>query len=270
MLDTTATSLFVPSHDPRAATTRRRCPSGRLTGVRVLVAEADSGHRLAVESGLVRDGAEVTIARTLNEAQAEIRASERPFDAAVVALALPDGRGATLVEELRRHSSPCLAVMRSELRDRASAYEIIAAGAVEPLFSTYRADVVADAVERVVGATREVRAQLAAVDLPQAVAREQTAQPARRSSPRVRTKPSATIAVQGAVESLATRVPLTPRERVVLRFIAMGYRYQDIGAELEISARTVKMHASNMRRKLGVDSRHELLREVFEQGAPCR
>jgi two-component system response regulator FixJ len=56
---------------------------------------------------------------------------------------------------------------------------------------------------------------------------------------------------------------LSPRERSVLRFIALGYRYQDIGEALSISPRTVKMHAANVRKKAGVATRWELLRKVL-------
>lgn len=43
---------------------------------------------------------------------------------------------------------------------------------------------------------------------------------------------------------------LTPRERQVLRLIARGYSYRDIGSELAISVKTVETHASSVLRKL--------------------
>jgi DNA-binding CsgD family transcriptional regulator len=76
-------------------------------------------------------------------------------------------------------------------------------------------------------------------------------------------------AIDEAVQTLAARVRLTPRERTVLRLIALGQRYRDIGFTLGISPRTVKMHATNVRHKLGVGRRHELLRELFGDGT-CR
>jgi DNA-binding NarL/FixJ family response regulator len=51
---------------------------------------------------------------------------------------------------------------------------------------------------------------------------------------------------------------LTPRERQVLRLIARGYSYRDIGAELAISIKTVESHVSSVLRKLQLSNRHQL------------
>lgn len=51
---------------------------------------------------------------------------------------------------------------------------------------------------------------------------------------------------------------LTPRERQVLRLIARGYSYKDIGVELEISVKTVESHVSSVLRKLQLTNRHQL------------
>ena len=51
---------------------------------------------------------------------------------------------------------------------------------------------------------------------------------------------------------------LTPRERQVLRLIARGYSYRDIGAELAISTKTVESHVSSVLRKLQLSNRHQL------------
>ncbi len=51
---------------------------------------------------------------------------------------------------------------------------------------------------------------------------------------------------------------LTPRERQVLRLIARGYSYRDIGTELVISVKTVESHVSSVLRKLQLSNRHQL------------
>lgn len=51
---------------------------------------------------------------------------------------------------------------------------------------------------------------------------------------------------------------LSPREREVMQFLARGYAYKEVAAELHISARTVESHASAVLRKLHLSSRHEL------------
>ncbi|MEO6702149.1 MAG: response regulator transcription factor [Jatrophihabitantaceae bacterium] len=58
---------------------------------------------------------------------------------------------------------------------------------------------------------------------------------------------------------------LTPREQEVLRLLARGYSYREIGAELFISIKTVETHASNVLRKLQLSSRHQLSRWAVER-----
>lgn len=58
---------------------------------------------------------------------------------------------------------------------------------------------------------------------------------------------------------------LTPREREVLRLIARGYSYKELGAELSISTKTVESHVSAVLRKLQLSSRHQLTRWATER-----
>jgi DNA-binding NarL/FixJ family response regulator len=53
---------------------------------------------------------------------------------------------------------------------------------------------------------------------------------------------------------------LTAREREVLRYIARGYLYKEIGLRLGISVKTVEAHVSSVLRKLQLSNRHELSR----------
>lgn len=65
------------------------------------------------------------------------------------------------------------------------------------------------------------------------------------------------------VEALALAARLSSREIAVLRLIVLGYRYREIASAIEISPRTVKMHAANVRRKVGGVSRWDLMRRVL-------
>jgi DNA-binding NarL/FixJ family response regulator len=58
---------------------------------------------------------------------------------------------------------------------------------------------------------------------------------------------------------------LTPRELDVLRLLARGYLYKEIGAELFISVKTVETHASNVLRKLQLSNRHQLTRWAVDR-----
>ena len=53
---------------------------------------------------------------------------------------------------------------------------------------------------------------------------------------------------------------LSPREREVLRYIARGYTYKEVGGELGISVKTVETHVSAVLRKLQLSNRYELSR----------
>lgn len=53
---------------------------------------------------------------------------------------------------------------------------------------------------------------------------------------------------------------LTRRELEVLRLLARGYTYKEIGEELFISIKTVETHASNILRKTQMSNRHQLTR----------
>jgi DNA-binding NarL/FixJ family response regulator len=58
---------------------------------------------------------------------------------------------------------------------------------------------------------------------------------------------------------------LTSREREVLRLIARGYTYREVGRELYISVKTVESHVSSVLRKLQLSTRHQLTRWATER-----
>lgn len=60
--------------------------------------------------------------------------------------------------------------------------------------------------------------------------------------------------------------PLTPREREVLRLLALGLSNDEIAEELFISKRTVQNHVSNIYGKLRLDSRAEAVLYAIRHG----
>jgi DNA-binding CsgD family transcriptional regulator len=52
---------------------------------------------------------------------------------------------------------------------------------------------------------------------------------------------------------------LSDREREVAELLLLGMPYRDIGAQLFISAKTVEHHVARIRRRLGAQSRAEML-----------
>ena len=59
---------------------------------------------------------------------------------------------------------------------------------------------------------------------------------------------------------------LTPRENEVLKLIAKGYTYKEIGEKLFISIKTVQNHVQNILTKLQLKKRYELMRYAIQKG----
>jgi two-component system response regulator NreC len=60
--------------------------------------------------------------------------------------------------------------------------------------------------------------------------------------------------------------PLTRRERQVLKLIAQGYTTTEIAEKLVVSPSTVYSHRTNLMHKLGLSTRHELVRYARDHG----
>ena len=59
---------------------------------------------------------------------------------------------------------------------------------------------------------------------------------------------------------------ITPRQREILRMVAMGHTNREIGESLTISVRTVEVHRFNLMRRLNVRNVAQLLRRALQQG----
>jgi two-component system response regulator NreC len=57
---------------------------------------------------------------------------------------------------------------------------------------------------------------------------------------------------------------LTPREREVLRLIALGHTSVETAQKLGLSPRTIETHRARIHRKLGLDTRAELMRYALQ------
>jgi DNA-binding NarL/FixJ family response regulator len=69
------------------------------------------------------------------------------------------------------------------------------------------------------------------------------------------------------VSSGSQREPgLTPRENEVLKLVAKGYAYKEIGEKLFISTKTVQNHVQNILTKLQLRKRYELMRYAIQKG----
>jgi DNA-binding CsgD family transcriptional regulator len=72
------------------------------------------------------------------------------------------------------------------------------------------------------------------------------------------------------IKQLSQRLPrearLTPRERDVFAFIAMGKTNKEMARELGLSARTIEGYRASIMRKVGAKSATDLVRRVIDRG----
>jgi DNA-binding CsgD family transcriptional regulator len=61
---------------------------------------------------------------------------------------------------------------------------------------------------------------------------------------------------------------LSDREREVAELLLLGMPYRDIGGQLFISAKTVEHHVARIRRRIGAESRSEMLSMLRAMLAP--
>jgi two-component system, NarL family, response regulator NreC len=74
------------------------------------------------------------------------------------------------------------------------------------------------------------------------------------------------VAADAAALAEAEADPLSEREREVLRLLALGHTNQEIAKQLFISVRTAETHRAHIMRKLGLETRAELVRYALEHG----
>jgi two-component system response regulator NreC len=74
------------------------------------------------------------------------------------------------------------------------------------------------------------------------------------------------VAAERAEIRRAEEDPLSEREREVLRLLALGHTNQEIAKQLFISVRTAETHRAHIMRKLGLQTRAELVRYALGQG----
>jgi DNA-binding NarL/FixJ family response regulator len=74
------------------------------------------------------------------------------------------------------------------------------------------------------------------------------------------------IALTDGVEPRETLDPFTPRERSVLRLVALGRTNRQVGDELFISEKTVSVHLSRIMAKLGANRRAEAVAIAYDRG----
>lgn len=167
------------------------------------------------------------------EAQALDGQSLEDVDVAIVDLALPDGDGLGLLEELSSRTATLVLSASLETGRFARAVESGASGVLHK----------AAPIKEIVDAVRRLRAGEAllspgdVIEMLRLVNRERQEE----------------LSVRRAVERL------TPREREVLQALAEGLESKEIADRLNVTVETERTHMVNILHKLGVHSRLQAL-----------
>jgi two-component system response regulator NreC len=171
---------------------------------------------------------------------AEAVAMDGDPDVVVADLMLPDERGAEVVRRLKqRHGNAAILVLT--MVDNPTDVQLcLAAGARGYLLKETASSELVEAVRKVAGGEDYLQPSLGA-----ALAKWKDA-PGRVSARSID--------------------DLTPREREVLRLIALGHTNSEIASMLFVSVRTVENHRAGVMRKLGLRTRAELVRHATGTG----
>lgn len=203
-----------------------------MTDIRVVVVDDHAVVRSGLRLLLERENGIVAVDEASNAEEAVYRLIEHKPDVLVIDVTMPGESGIEALPKLLAASPQTRALVLSMHDDPRYVRDAFAAGA-----SGY---VLKEAVdEEVVAAIREVAAGGSYVN---------AALGARL------------VAAEAREAARVDADPLSDREHEVLRLLALGYTNQEIAKELVISVRTAETHRAHILRKLGLDSRAELVR----------
>ncbi|MFN8223725.1 MAG: response regulator transcription factor [Gaiellales bacterium] len=202
---------------------------------RVVVVDDHALFRAGVITEL---GEELSVVAEADDIEAAVAAIDatRP-DVVLLDVHLPSGSGREVIERSRGLPQPpqFLALSVSDSAD--TVIELVRAGARGYVTKSISAAELVDAVRRVAEGDAVFSPRLAGFVLD-----------------------AFTGPVAGVEDSDPDLDRLTDREREVMRYLARGYAYKEIGFELGISVKTVESHASAVLRKLQLSSRGALTR----------
>ena len=213
---------------------RNRVESGDHTvTVRVFIVDDHDLFRAGVRAGLPDD---LVVVGEASETDAAVELIlERDPDVVLLDVHLPGGGGREVVAAVRR-VKPEIAFLALSASDApADVVSVVQAGARGYVTKSIVVEELATAVRRVAAGDAVFSPRLAGFVLD-----------AFSSAPAVSVDPELD--------------QISPREREVLRLVARGYTYREIGDDLFISVKTVESHVSAVLRKLQLSNRSQLTR----------
>ena len=205
--------------------------------IRVFVVEDHDVARLGIRSA-IEAAEDIVILGMADEEPAAIEMiRERHPDVVLVDLNLRFGRGVRVIREVL-NTDPDIRFLALTVSAAAEdVVSVIRAGALGYLTKDVLATELVDKIRLVHAGNAVVSQQLAAFALE---------------------------AFQGEAPSTDDVDTLTSREREVATLIARGYTNRQVGAELDISIKTVEKHVGHLLQKLSLTNRSQVTRWVME------
>lgn len=196
------------------------------------------------------------------------------YDACVLGMRQHRGWGSGMIVALRTAALPCATLMLLIEGGASDVTAALGSGVVDCMVGMHTHDSVLEGVTHAIYCTKRWRSRLPPLQLraqepaPTSADPPFSIQPITHAAPpapaQSRPREGSGPRVAAIVERLAASAGLTPREAEVLHWLLHGHRYDDIATVLDITPRTTKFHASNLLRKLELDSRFDLTRLLVD------
>lgn len=206
---------------------------------KVLIVEDDAPFRARFVE-IIQSDPEFTVAAAVGTAAEAIIAIDRSApDVLLVDLGLPDGKGTTVIRHAAKVAPHCEAMVVTVFGDEAHVLASIEAGATGYLLKDASAEQFLASIRELVAGGSPISPVIARGLLRRFVP---TPQP-------VENEPN-----------------LSEREREILKLVAKGFNFAEIGNILSISSHTVTSHIKKIYRKMAVHSRGEAVYEAQRMG----
>jgi DNA-binding NarL/FixJ family response regulator len=207
--------------------------------IRVVVVDDHPVWRDGVKADLAGSGLAEVVGEASDGGEAVQAALELIPDVVLMDLQLPTVSGVEATRRIVEEAPSIRILVLSASAEEADVLEAVKAGASGYLLKSSSSDEVVDAVRRVHGGEPVFTPSLAGLVLDEF----------RRVTSQTEGEPK-----------------LSARENEVLKFVAKGYTYREIGEKLFISTKTVQNHVQNILTKLQLKKRYELMRYAIQKG----